>query len=283
MGIFSGLEKMGLKSVGKVDLFEEEKQVVRKKEEVKKVVKELTEEDMLFDKSMKCPVCEHEFKVRAVVSSKAKREIPDIDMRPKFVGIDVLKYDVVVCRKCGFAALTSFFKESLLSDGQIILIRDNITANYTPQNDNVNSVYSYDEAIDNHKLALYNAVVKKTRASEKAYICLKTAWLYRGKRENYQSDAADYDKVADECLQAEKEYLEEAKKGFIQALSHESGKICGMEPSMVEYLCAAINYDLDDYEEAMRLLSRLLTNPATTAHLKERCRDLKNLIVNEQK
>jgi len=283
MGIFSGLEKMGFKPMGKVDLFEEEKHVAIKKTESKKEVKELSESDLLFDKSMTCPVCEHEFKTRAVISSKAKRDIPDLDMRPKFVGIDVLKYDVIVCKNCGFAALSSYFKDSLLTDNQIMTIRENISASYTPQADLFMPTYTYDYAIDNHKLALYNAVVKKARASEKAYICLKTAWLYRGKRESYFSESSDYETVANECLESEKEYLEEAKKGFIFALSHEAGKICGMEPVMIEYLCAAISYDLEDYEEALKMLSKLITNPATSSQLKEKCRDLKDAITEVTK
>lgn len=284
MGIFSGLEKMGFKPMGKVDLFEEEKQVAKKKAEAEKTeTKELSEFDLLYDKSMTCPVCEHEFKTRAVVSSKAKRDLPDLDMRPKFVGIDILKYDVIVCRKCGFAALSSYFKESLLTDNQIMMIRENVSANYTPQADLFLPTYSYDEAIDNHKLALYNAVVKKAKASEKAYVCLKTAWLYRGKRESYFDEASDYETVTTECIEAEKEYLEEAKKGFLYALSHEGGKICGMEPPMVEYLCAAICYDLEEYDEGMKILSKLITNTSTSTQLKEKCRDLKEAITEAQK
>lgn len=91
MGIFSGLEKMGFKSMDKVDLFAEEKKdkaKVRKKE--KDAKKELTESDLLYDKSMTCPICEEEFKIKAVVASKVKRKQPDIDMRPRYVGIDRL-------------------------------------------------------------------------------------------------------------------------------------------------------------------------------------------------
>ncbi len=276
MGIFSGLEKMGFKSMDKVDLFAEEKKdkaKVRKKE--KDAKKELTESDLLYDKSMTCPICEKEFKIKAVVASKVKRKQPDIDMRPRYVGIDPLKYDAIVCHKCGFAALSSYFKDSLITDNQLIMIREGVTANYNPEPVEKHDVYTYDEAIDNHKLALFNAVVKKGRASEKAYICLKLGWLYRGKSETYSKDAADYDDVIAECKKDEIEYLEEAKKGFIYSLSHESGKICGMEPVVVEYLCAALAYDLENHEECQRILSRLITNPAVSSQMKDKCRELK--------
>ena len=44
-------------------------------------------------------------------------------------------------------------------------------------------VYTYDEALERYQLCLANAVVKRARASEKAYICLKSAWLLRGYQE----------------------------------------------------------------------------------------------------
>lgn len=283
MGILSGLEKMGFKSMGKVDLFEEEKKNVERPQKKKKeAAKQLTEEDLLYEKSITCPICQNEFKIKAVVGSKAKRELPDIDMRPRYVNIDTLKYDAIVCRKCGFAALTSYFKESLITDNQLMLIQENVTANYKPQPISDSPTYTYDEAIDNHKLVLLNDVVKKAKASEKAYVCLKTAWLYRGKKETYSSEAEDYESVVEECSKEENEYLLEAKKGFVYALGHESGKICGMEPSMVEYLCAAISYETGEVEEAQRMISRLIANPATSTQLKERCHDLKSKISEEQ-
>lgn len=280
MGILSGLEKMGFKSFDKVDLFEEEKKEAREKKVKKKKVekKEPTERDLLYDKSMICPICQKEFKVKSVIASKARRDIPDIDMRPKYISIDPLKYDVIVCYNCGFAALSSYFKEELITDNQLKMIREGVVANYNPQPDKKYDLYTYDEAIDNHRLALLNAVVKKARASEKAYICLKLGWLYRGKLENYNKESENYESVAEECKAQELEYLEEAKKGFIFSLAHEGGKICGMDPVTIEYLCAALDYDLGNNEECLRLISKLITNPAASSQLKDKCRELKEAI-----
>lgn len=283
MGLLSGLEKMGFKSFDKVDLFAEDKKEVKKKEAKKSEEhKELSEEDLLYDKTMVCPICQHQFKIKAIVGSKTKRAQPDIDMRPRYIGIDTLKYDAVVCHKCGFASLTPYFKDTLLTDNQITLIKEGICASYTSQPESNASTYTYEEAIDNHKLALLNAVVKKTRASEKAYICLKLGWLYRGKSENYSKDASDYNEVIEECKKTELEYLAEAKKGFLHALAHEGGKICGMEPIMVEYLCASISYDLGEHDECLRILSKIIGNAAASTQMKDRCRDLKELLTVEE-
>ena len=55
--IFSGLEGFGIKNIDNIDVFEkEEKKAASTEEEQDKVV---SEEDMLFDKSYTCPVCEH--------------------------------------------------------------------------------------------------------------------------------------------------------------------------------------------------------------------------------
>jgi len=65
---------------------------------------------------------------------------------------------------------------------QIKLIKEKICANFKPTGEEP-AVYDYDTAINRYKLALFNTLVKKGKASEKAYTCLKISWLYRGKLE----------------------------------------------------------------------------------------------------
>ena len=64
MGLFSGLEKMGLGKLNKLEVFEEDtaKKGAKKGEESQQASKpKVTEEDLLFDKSYTCPVCNNEF------------------------------------------------------------------------------------------------------------------------------------------------------------------------------------------------------------------------------
>ena len=167
MGLFSGLEKFGLGKLEKMDVFEEEKKrdaVEHPKQDQKP---QIQEEDLLFDKSFTCPVCDEEFHSKMVRTGKVKLLSADSDLRPKYQMVDSLKYDALVCPHCGYAALSRFFKFML--PAQAKMIRENITANFKGI-DTSASTYSYDDAIMRHQLALANAVVKKAKTSEKVFV-----------------------------------------------------------------------------------------------------------------
>ena len=172
MGLFSGLEKFGLGKLEKMDVFEEEKKRDAVEHPKKDQKPQIQEEDLLFDKSFTCPVCDEEFHSKMVRTGKVKLLSADSDLRPKYQMVDSLKYDALVCPHCGYAALSRFFKFML--PAQAKMIRENITANFKGI-DTSASTYSYDDAIMRHQLALANAVVKKAKTSEKAYTCLKMA------------------------------------------------------------------------------------------------------------
>lgn len=277
MGLLSGLEKFGFKSLDKVEVYEEEKNK-KEDQQKRKALSELTEPEMLFDKTYVCPVCEHEFKTKMVKANKAKLLGVDIDLRPKHQNIDTLKYGAILCRKCGFAALTGYFNNPI-SDAQIRLIKENISSKYSSAPDTDKDMYTYDEALEIHKMALLNAVVKRGKASEKAYICLKAAWLVRGKAELLLKENPEAKEEAAKLIAEEKEYLSEAHKGFLTAIETESSAtICGMDSATVSYLCAALSYELGEYEEAQRAISRIYTMLGVNRKTKEKCITLKELI-----
>ena len=64
---------------------------------------------------------------------------------------------------------------------QARMIREQISSRFRKVYEPDTGVYSYDAAIQRYKLSLLNAAVKRGKESEKAYTCLKIAWLYRGK------------------------------------------------------------------------------------------------------
>ena len=93
--IFAGLEDLGFKNVEKVDVYQESDSEKKKQEAAKQdAKKETNEEDLLFDKSYTCPVCDHEFKSRMVRTGKVRLVGADSDLRPRYMGVDSLKYDV---------------------------------------------------------------------------------------------------------------------------------------------------------------------------------------------
>lgn len=283
MGLFSGLEKMGLGKLNKLEVFEEDtaKKGAKKGEESQQASKpKVTEEDLLFDKSYTCPICNNEFHSKMIRTGKVKLLSADTDLRPKYQLVDSLKYDALVCPSCGYAALSRFFK--FMMPAQAKLIRENITKNFSglPQ---TGGTYTYDDAILRHKLALANAIVKKAKNSEKAYTCLKMAWLFRGKRETLPKETKDYDKVVADLKKEEDDLLGKAYEGFMTAFSRESFPMCGMDEMTVTFLVAELARRTGKYEESGRWISKVLTSRSANERIKNKARDIKELLNEDKK
>ena len=118
-------------------------------------------------------------------------------------------------------------------------------------------------------MALANAIVKKTKASEKAYICLKTAWLLRSKAEHLDQDLPDYEAQKKQCEDGENEFLRNALDGFMTARRSEGFPMCGLDQSTVDYLIAVTAVRFGQHEVAGRLV-----NP----RMKDRARELKRIV-----
>lgn len=277
-GILSGLARFGLGKLENMEVYEEPK-----KEdagvEVKKAAASLQEQDFLFDKSCTCPICDKEFKTRTVKVGKAKLSGSDLDLRPRYEQIDMLKYDIIMCPFCGYTALSRFFK--FVTAPQAKNIKKTISATFEPQKE-TKEIYTYDEALERYKLALANAIVKQTKASEKAYICLKTAWLLRGKAEHLDKNLPDYEAQKKQCEEEENEFLNNALEGFINARQSENFPMCGMDEPTVDYLIAVTAMRFEQYDVASRLVASIMQSSANP-RMKDKTRDLKEMIVAKMK
>lgn len=278
MSLFSNLGQFGLGKLEKMDVFEEEpkKDAGGESAEKKPTV---MEEDLLFDKGFTCPVCDEEFNSKMVRTGKVKLLSADTDLRPKYQLVDSLKYDALVCPKCGYASLSRFFKFML--PAQAKMIRENITSNFKGIETSGNT-YSYDDAISRHQLALANAVVKKAKDSEKAYTCLKIAWLYRGKAEHLPKDTENYNQIIKELKEQEIELLDNACEGFLSAYSKESFPMCGMDELTVTYLVADLCRRTGRFDEAARWISKVLTSRTANERIKNKARDIKELLEQDR-
>lgn len=285
MNFMSDLEKFGL-DAGKLDgLYDDNSE--GKVETAKAVTataqaKVEKEEDFLFDKKVVCPVCDKEFKTKTVKSSKARVIGSDSDLRPRHKTIDTLKYGVTSCPYCGYTALNNEFVH--VSTTQIRLIKEGVCAKYKPDMAETPDVYTYDYAIDKYKLALFCSIVKKGKTSDKAYTCLKMAWLCRGKSEELESKgyAQDSAEVSDAKKQ-EMYYYKQALDGLTKAIATESFPICGMDQNTMDLLLAQMNARCGDYETASKLVSRLLVSRTATRNVKDKAYDLKEEIINTLK
>lgn len=273
-GLLSGLAGLGLDKLENMNIYEEPEKEGQKQQN--KEVK-VAEKDLVYDKTMECPVCGQSFSTKIMKTGKAKLLGTDQDLRPKYEGIDAVKYDVVLCTNCGYASLSRFF--SAVTSGQAKLVRENISKN-VQLHSYAEEVYSYDYALERYKLALANAVVKRARASEKAYICLKSAWLLRGYGESLEA-LGQADK-AEQFKAEEEEYLKNAYNGFVEARQSESFPICGMDESTIDYLLAVLALHLKKYDVAGKLITTILTT-STNVRTKDKARDLKEQLLAELK
>ena len=237
------------------------------------------EEDFLFGKAWVCPLCGKEFKEPTVRGSKVRLLGSDQDLRPRYEQLELLKYDVVLCPECGYTALSRYFDTP--TQVQKKNIKEKICANFTAKPEQ-KSAYSYDEALWRYRMALANAIAKGTRASEKAYICLKTAWLLRSKAEHLAQDLPDYEAQKKQCGAKEEEALRGALDGFIEARASEDYPMCGMDESTVDYLIAVLSFRFGRYDVASRLVMEVL-HSTDNPRMKDRARDLKELVAAKMK
>lgn len=187
---------------------------------------------------------------------------------------------MIACPYCGYAGYGKGFQ--YLSPSQRKAIKDNICSSFKPKKEESKlPYYTYDEALERHKLALVNAIVKRGKASEKAYICLKTGWLFRGMREALLPDAPDYDDKKLEYEQTENQFLRNAYDGFIHARESESFPIAGMDQMTLDFLLTNLAIRFEEYDTASRLVASLLSSKTTPARIKDKTRDLKMIILEK--
>lgn len=274
--LFAGLENLGIKIDKGIQVFEEEKKDPKKGQAAEKQqVKEIVEEDLIFDKTYECPVCGTSFKSKMVRTGKAKLIGADTDLRPRYQVVDPLKYDAILCPHCGYASLNRYF--NFVMSGQIKLIREQISAGFNYEEPENVKIYSYDEAITRHKLALLNTVVKKGKTSERAYTCLKLAWLNRGKAEEMKKEKKPEEEI--KAIQEEEmQFLQNAYEGFNTAFSRETFPMCGMDIYTVTYIVAELARRIGKIEDAKKWVSKVLVARDAGRRVKEKALELKEML-----
>lgn len=275
MGILSGLKGLGLGNLENMDIFEEEQPKEQAKAAV--VAPKVQEKDFILDKTFRCPVCDDSFTSKVMKTGRSKLLGTDSDLRPKYEAIDATKYEVLLCPHCGYAALSRFFPNITSVQGK--LIKEKISSSVkVPKHDD--EIYSYEEALERYKLALVCTIVKRGKTSERAFVCLKNAWLVRGYKEYLQENNKNLGAIP-ELEKQELEYLENAFKGFMEARQTESFPLCGMDETTVDYLLAVLATRFKKYDVASKLVSDLLTSSSVNNRVKDKARELKEQILEE--
>ena len=279
MGAFEGLEKFGLNLEDMGDLFADSSSSNAKpKQQEQKPKETVREEDFLLTKNIKCTVCDSQFASRSLRTSKLRRMEPDKDLRPNYQHIDTLKYDVISCPYCGYTAMTRYFDH--LSSLQIRLIKESVCAKFRPTSVDVPDTYDYDEALERYKLSLFNTVAKKGKDSEKAYTCLKMAWLCRGQVDSLLKMEASADSETIKKWRTQEDYYYgKAFEGLMKAVASEHFPICGMDQNTMDLLLAQMATRLGRYDVASKIVSRLLLSQNVGRNIKDRALELKQEII----
>lgn len=278
MNLLSGLEKFGLGQTGELDILNDGTETKKRTTDAtKKEAVEYTEKDFILDRKVVCPICDKEFLVKTVKSSKVKRTEPDADLRPNHEYVDTLKYGVAACPRCGYAAMHRNFTQ--LSAAQRKWIRETITANFKPAEEPKMEVYTYDYAVEKLKLALVNTIAKKGKLSEKAYICLNLAWLRRAQAEQTPDDTPMNAKKKKQYEAEYEGFYRQAYDGFMKVVVTETPPFFGMDANTIDYILANMAVKYKEYDTASKLVSRLITQPNTPRRMKDKCLELKDDIV----
>ena len=235
------------------------------------------EAQLIFNKKYICPVCGQEFLEKTIKNGKTRLLPSDYDLRPRYEGIDPLKYEVIACPHCGYAALIKFFSE--LTDSQIAKVKKIEKKIKLPENQT--ETYQYPDVILRYKSALLHACIKQGRLSEQAYICLKIAWVIRGYCEEILENGSGLDDQIKHYEEEEQRCLLKAYEGFLTARQKEHFPICGMDENTLEYLLAALAIETKNYDTAQKFISSILTSKFKSERIKDRTRDLKEILTKQ--
>lgn len=258
--IFEELKSLGFNNLDKVEIFADEAKEKKTEAASKDIAVSL--ESVLYDKTYICPVCDKIFTSKAIRSGKNRLMSVDTDLKPQYDTINPILYECVVCQNCGYAALGKAFT-SLLPK-QISWVKEQICSKYKGQV--YPDIINNKEAVERYKLALLVAIVKKARDGERAYLCLKIAWLYRDMGDSVQ----------------EKTFLQYALTGFLNAYNKERFPIYELDELTTAYIIADLYRRFEEYDKAMQWAGYVILDKHAPLKLKTRGLHLKSLIKEEK-
>ena len=284
MGLFDGLAKFGIVQLNTDDLYVDKDEQNPKeagnveKVEVPKEKPKVNEKDFIFEKAYECPVCEFKFKEMTVKTSRARVVKIEKNLRPICDGIEPIKYEMISCPMCGYTTMNRYFGPVIPRQKQMFI--DSIGRNYPGNKYYKPGVISFDTAIERIELALATAMVKMTRDSEKAYICLKGKWLCEAYIDVLLEEDPDNEELIKTVKEKGKEFHEFAYEGLIKARQSESFPIAGMDSVTLDYLLAEMAAESGKYDVASKLISSLLQNQTIPKRIKDKTRYLKDEIID---
>ncbi|WP_202708344.1 DUF2225 domain-containing protein [Sporosalibacterium faouarense] len=219
----------------------------------------------LYDKKVKCPVCETQFTSKKVKYSKLRVKSKDSDLLTYYKGENPLKYNVFICPMCGYAATEEKYND--ISNDKKAIVRDKITSRWKEREFSTPRVI--DEAIMCYKLALNCGDVLAFKKAYNGGLCLSIAWLYRMKNDKKN----------------EGKFLGFALNLFVEAYSTESLINSSIDEITLAYLIGEIQRRLGNTDEAIKWFSNVVSHSliSTKPKIKKLAREQWNLVRENQK
>ncbi len=259
--LFDNLKDLGFDNLEDISLYINKENTTQNKF---KLANPTSPADFVYERKAVCPVCNKDIRIKAVKTSGIRVVSRETDFMTIYNDPNPLFYDAWMCTCCGYTALSSKF--NLITDKQIKLIKEKISSKWSLKK-SYPTVFTVDNAIEMHQMALLNAVTIQAKDSDKAMICLKLSWLYRIKNDE----------------QNEKKFQHHAQLGFMKALEHERFPIYGLDETSLEYLIGEIYRRLGDNSNALLWFSKVLSSREAKSRIKDMARNQKETIRNLQK
>lgn len=260
--IFSGLEEFGFNDTETLNDIYKKSDTDDKGTDNSSKQNEIKEKDYLYNKTITCPVCGTIIQAKSVKNSAAKIIKRDSDMFNYYNSVNPYFYDVWLCNKCGYAAMKADFPK--IREFQTDLVKKIIAPKWHSKN--YPDIYDVNVALERYKLSLLNYTLIQASSSKKAMNCLKIAWMYR------LIDDAEHEQL----------FLSTALEGFVDAYTNEKCPIYGMDKYTLIYLIGELYRRVGKTEDALLWFSNVITTPGVHQKIKDKARDQKDLIREEQ-
>jgi uncharacterized protein len=194
----------------------------------------------IYKKKLDCPVCKLKFETTKVKSSKLRVDTMDTDLLKRYKDVEEhpVKYEVIMCPNCGYAAIERHF-EGINKRG-IAIVKENVMYKWNKQD--YTDTRGKKEAILAYKFALYCAELMKKSKVELGGICLRMAWVNR----------------LYEDIDSERKYLEMTLRMYDEAYMEEDLFKEGTDEITIGYLIGDINERLGNKKEALKWMNKVV-------------------------
>ena len=200
----------------------------------------MTQVDELYEKNVRCPICDRQFKTKKVRISRLKLIKRDTDFLSHYEGENPLKYNIFVCPHCGYAAREDRYAS--IKDKHRKVILKEISSKWGGKDyGNSRTIH---EATETYKLAIYIGQLLDYKKIELGLSSLNIAWLYR----------------IEKNLEEERRFLKLSKIFLEEGYYNESLENTNMDQLRLCYLLGEISRRLEEREEALKWFNITLSN-----------------------